>query len=354
VTEALLRVVLAVLIVLLGGSVLLLLGHGAWLAFHRARNQRLLAPARAALNHLLAGDAPADDDIAALLALPLRLRTRLVLELVPRLRGSMRARLSGIAQEIGVRDHARRGLHSRFWWTRLRAARTLTPLETDPHTFRPLLSDPHPAVRAQAVEWAGDNPDPDLITTLLALLPANSAVVRSAAEDALLRAGSAVVDPLRRFLEGSAGAAPAGTAVLPALRIARSMPQLEFVPAAMRLTQDAHPRVRMLAAELLGAVGGEAGTASLTPLLDDVEPAVRAAAATALGRLGYWPAASAVAARLRDPDWDVRLAAGMALRSLDSPGQLLLRRFRSDDDPYAADMARHTMDIPGDDVRGPA
>jgi HEAT repeat protein len=81
-------------------------------------------------------------------------------------------------------------------------------------------------------------------------------------------------------------------------------------------------------------------------MLDDPEPSVRAAAAVALGRLGHWPAAPAIAARLRDPVWVVRRDAALALRGLGPAGELLLERALRDEDGFARDMARQTLDLP--------
>jgi hypothetical protein len=63
--------------------------------------------------------------------------------------------------------------------------------------------------------------------------------------------------------------------------------------------------------------------------------------------MGHWPAGPAVARLLRDRAWEVRRASGLALRRLGSPGQLLLRRALTDADPFAADMARQVLDLPG-------
>jgi HEAT repeat protein len=78
---------------------------------------------------------------------------------------------------------------------------------------------------------------------------------------------------------------------------------------------------------------------------------VRTAAARALGKLRYRPAAAALATLLRDRAWDVRREVGLALRSLGPPGLLFLHRSLQDADRFAADMARHMLDLP--DMAGP-
>jgi HEAT repeat protein len=97
---------------------------------------------------------------------------------------------------------------------------------------------------------------------------------------------------------------------------------------------------------ILGALGGERHAAAVVARLADPAAQVRAAAAVALGRLGHWPAATALAERLRDDDWQVRHDASLALRVLGPAGQLLLQRALRDEDAFARDMARQTLDLP--------
>ena len=109
---------------------------------------------------------------------------------------------------------------------------------------------------------------------------------------------------------------------------------------------DEDPEVRAWVARVLAAVGGEARAELVTGLLEDDGAEVRAAAAVALGRLGHWPAAPALAARLRDPAWRVRRDAAVALRTLGGPGRMMLERALRDEDTFARDMARQTLDLP--------
>ncbi len=54
---------------------------------------------------------------------------------------------------------------------------------------------------------------------------------------------------------------------------------------------------------------------------------------------------------LGDRSWDVRRQAAVALRSLGSPGALFLRQALTSADPYAADAARHMLDLPDSAMR---
>jgi HEAT repeat protein len=104
--------------------------------------------------------------------------------------------------------------------------------------------------------------------------------------------------------------------------------------------------VRAWAVRLVGAVGGDENATAVMQRLEDPAEQVRAAAALALGRLGHWPAAPALAARLSDPSWEVRRNAALALRVLGPAGELLLGRALRDEDRFARDMARQTLDLP--------
>jgi HEAT repeats len=164
---------------------------------------------------------------------------------------------------------------------------------------------------------------------------------RFAVQDALLRMGSIIADPLATFLETHSG--------LPAesgLRVAESLAEPRFLPAALRHSTSEKIGVRTAAANLLGAIGGAESAARLIELLKDPDSVVRAAAAHSLGRMQHWPAASQLAECLQDRTWRVRRDAGLALRALGAPGALFLRRALKGNDPFAADMSQQVLDLP--------
>jgi HEAT repeat protein len=278
---------------------------------------------------------------ALLAGLPTRVQVRLFTELAPSLAGRSRAHLRTLAGEIGLLARAEAMAGSRRWRDRLMGVRLLGALGAGEARVPPLLDDPHRAVRAEAVEWAGSHPTPALVERLVALLPRadryNGFVVR----DALLRVGPGAAAPVAAFLERHAG-----RHVLGALEVAAGLGDARFERAALRLSRDALPEVRARAAALAGAVGGAAAVEELRHRLRDPDAAVRAVAAEALGRLGDWPSAQGLAPLLRDPSWEVRSAAALALRELGSPGLLYLRRMLDDRDLFAADMARQVLDLP--------
>jgi HEAT repeat protein len=104
-----------------------------------------------------------------------------------------------------------------------------------------------------------------------------------------------------------------------------------------------NPAVRVLAARLLGSIGGDQAVEALRNLLKDISAEVRAAAASALGRLHYWPASSELAGMLGDSDWHVRRSAGYALRGVGPPGILVLRQSMNSRNELAAEMARAAL-----------
>jgi hypothetical protein len=362
ITTGLLYQVLLLLGLLLSAALAAVFGHAAWLGWTRRADPPRLALARAALTNTLAGGAapastvprgdaartsgegpagsvPADRDIVAL---PDRLRRRLLSDLAGSVQGDQRQRLARLAVDLGIIGRAQRWARSRWWWRRLRGAHLLSSLcDEDPLMHR-LLGDPHPAVRAEAITWAGDHVDTAVAERLVDLLADRSPLCRHAAKDALLRAGPAappvVAEHLRR------GDSPNLDALLD---VAAGRPDHRYQAAARSLAGDPRPAIRAVAARLLGELGGHDAIPVLELQLTDPQPAVREEAAAALGRLGHWPAASAVARLLRDPSWDVRCAAGEALAALGAPGALMLQRYSRDDDPFAADMARRVQQSSG-------
>jgi len=314
-------------------AMLVVFGHAFWLGFQARRNTAVLPRARLAVAAVLDGEDPALP-LASLRSLPMSLRRKLLVDLAPNLSGNQRDRLKDLAETLGVLDRGRRWLVSRWWWRRLWAAHLLCLIVDDEPGLRLLLHDPHPEVRAQGIDWAGDHADAEASEQLIALLADPSALCRATAKDSLIRAGLAPAPVIARHLQEETGALAASL-----LEVAGRRPDLSYVPGALKLAADDQPKVRAGAARLLGAFGGTEGVVALEKLLKDPAPRVREAAAGAIGRLGHWPAAPTVALLLRDAMWDVRKAAGQALVDLGAPGMIMLRRYGADQDPFAADMA---------------
>jgi HEAT repeat protein len=204
-----------------------------------------------------------------------------------------------------------------------------------------LLTDPNAAVRAQAAEWAATQPSESLIASMLTMLADPETQARFAVQDALLRMGSVVTEPLAAFLETHTGQ-PAESG----LRVAGAISSAAFLPAANRHSASDDVAVRVAATNLLGAIGDAASAERLVVLLKDADPQVRAAAAHGLGRIRHWQSGSQLADALRDSNWQVRREAGLALRAIGAPGSLFLRRALKSDDRFASDMAQQVLDLP--------
>jgi hypothetical protein len=322
-------------------SLLILFGHAS-LAHRRERRWRVpVEKGRRALLAVVRTGRLTKPEEATLRGLPVRQQIRLFTELVPSITGQSRDHLARLAREIGLIPIAERMAGGRDWRDRLHGVRLLAAVGGGAEVVPPLLDDPHPAVRAEAVEWAGTHPTPVLIDRLVGLLPRTDRYGCFVVRDSLLRVGAEAVGPLARYLEKHNG-----RNAEPALDVAAGVPDVRFAAAALRLCRDPLPHVRARAAALAGAVGSEEAVGRLQTLVADEHAEVRAAAAAALGRLGHWPSAQVIAPLLRDRAWIVRSQSALALRSLGSPGLLYLRKGLGDEDPFAADISRQVLDLP--------
>ena len=326
---------------LLGAAVSALVGH-ALHARRRARRDRARFGVLHRLVSLRLAEGTGRLSSALLRSMPFRLQVRLLHELAPSLAGAQRARLTELMTRVGITERAERWCGSRRWWRRLQGLRLLTELRAGAAIAPALLDDPRPEVRAQAIEWVTENPDPVLIGRMLCLLDDDRMKGLLPVKDGLVRIGRPCLVPLTHFLSDRRG-----SALRAGLEVAAVLADPMMLAPAITATRDADPRTRAVAADLTAALGGEDAVDRLAELLDDPHPDVRAAAVRGLGRLEYWPAAARAALLLRDPAWVVRSAAALTLRAFGATGLLLLRRALMDDDPFARDAARQVLDLPG-------
>ncbi|MCA1693252.1 MAG: HEAT repeat domain-containing protein [Actinobacteria bacterium] len=325
---------------------LVLFLHGAAIRLRRNLLARRIAESRTALIRTVDADDAAGDPPPNAPRLPLREELAILGALRPSITGAGRDRILAIAVGSGLTRRGERLCVSRFWRRRLRGVRLLTLLGCGETCVPPLLDDGRYLVRAQAVEWAAEHPDPALVNRLVELLGHPEIMAPFTVRDALQRIGRPAVGPLVEHL----GRASGSSAREP-LRVADDLADPRMLGVAVRLSFDADPGARAGSACLLGALGGVDAVETLGRMLEDPDDAVRAAAARALGRSGQWAKGPDLAGRLRDPAWEVRRAAALALRSFGSPGVLLLRRALKDSDGYARDMARQTLDLPETAIR---
>ena len=345
--RSLLDTALLVLGVLIAGGVLLIVGHGLAVWLERLAYGRRTQEARRALADAIARGSAGPDTQRALRRLSRRRALAVLEELAPNLAGGDAETIAEAAREAGIVAKAEQGCRSRWWRRRTHAVRVLSRLGSGEAAVPPLLEDPRLEVRAAAAEWAAGHAAEPLADALMRLLADPEPLTRVTAMDSLIRMRRHAVPSLARAISGER------TETLPSvLQVAARIGDADLAGPACTRLEDPDPAVRMWVARLLGAIGGEEHAAAVRALLADPAPEVRAAAAVALGRLGDWTSAPALAERLRDPGWRVRRDAALALRVLGPAGELLLERALRDEDGFARDMARQTLDLP--DVALPA
>ena len=318
--------------------------HGVWLRRRSLEDQALRTAGRASLARLLApSGAVSALDVASLRSLPIRIQIPLFNELSKNVAGAQKSTLRELARELGLVTRAKRDCTSRRWPRRLRGARFLAQLGEPDALVVSLLRDPHPAVRAQAAEWAGTDPSPEIVTTMLELLADPATLSRFAVQDALLRMGEPMMVPLAEYLVMREGAA-----ALAGLRVAAATGDRRFHEIALHFSHDtaADGEGAASSAELLAAIGGAEAASRLLAMTAFEAERAQLAAIRGLGRMRHWPAATRLAAMLEHPRWKVRHASALALRTIGAPGLLLLRRARTGDSVAAAEIARLVLDLP--------
>lgn len=341
INDNVIQIIMLVEVGLLIFAVSLFFLNGVWLHFTERRLRRLSGAARDSVAVLVTRGTVNLEELRALSLQPHDVQVMAFLEISLNLTGAGKDRLRFIAEKVGLLDRARQLCANSRWTRRLRGARILSRLDVPDPLVTKLLADPHPAVRAQTAEWAAAQPSPEVISAMLVLLADPATQARFAVQNALLRMGGIIAGPLAVFLETHSGrAAEAG------LRVAESVAEPSFAPAAQRLSRADDIGIRVAAAKLLGAIGDAGAAERLMEMLRDKEPQVRAAAAHALGRMQHWQSGSILSECLRDSAWPVRKEAGLALRAIGAPGALFLRRALKSDDRFAADMAQQVLDLP--------
>jgi HEAT repeat protein len=310
-------------------------------ALRTARGDRRLRTGMNAGRPLLlaAIDGPLDDDqLGRLHRLGRHIQIRLFAEIAPSLEGAQRAALRALSARLGITAGATRRSQSRWWWRRLYATRVLTLVDGGEDVMPALIRDPHPLVRAQVAEWAALHPDPATLLTLVELLDDQTRIARFSVQDTLLRIGRPTVPVLIERL-GTMG--PLGIAS--GLLVAARLGDPDLLPLALAFADHPMADVRAAAADVLGAIGGEAAVEVLHRSLGDPATEVREAAAHGLGRLEHWPSASVLLPLLSDPTWPVRQEAALALSAMGAPGSLILRTALRGSDRFAADIAAQAL-----------
>lgn len=281
-------------------------------------------------------------DAAAFARLSWTVQQEMVHEFGGSLTGSGRTELATLGIAAGTARRAEGMCASPWWWRRLAGARVLTAFDLDCPVMRRLLRDRSAVVRAQAFVWAAGRDDAAVIDELVSRLADPARLCRFTVQDSLLRLGRPAATALARFL-----ATPGRAGLADGLAVARGLAQPELLAPAVALATHPDHDVRVRAAGVLGVLGGDEAVTTLLSMLEDANADVKAAAARGLGELGAWTAASTLLGLLGDTSWQVRRESALALRRMGSVGQLALRRALRATNPFAADMARQVLDLPG-------
>jgi HEAT repeat protein len=230
-----------------------------------------------------------------------------------------------------------RGDTSRRWWRRLDAARALGIVGTvvDAGRLRPLLSDPHPAVRLAATQALTAVDDPDLVRIALSRCPQEALAVRLFMATTLKAVWRLAEEPLRTLL--ASDAPPSDLAAWLGLAESLDLPSVRHEVTA--LVRHPSPEVRASAARALRRYPHADSVDAVMVLLDDPQDFVRASAAQALGVLRAAAAQPQLERGLTDHAWWVRFRSALALALLGESGRAALRRARHSSDRFAREMA---------------
>ncbi|MFN8110636.1 MAG: HEAT repeat domain-containing protein [Thermoleophilia bacterium] len=308
----------------------------------RARRRRFRAAAVLLSRVMFGTETDAEEAVRELSGMPRGLLIRSLQSLTSDVGGESRDRLNRLVIAVGMRSTVTRRLRRGMpWRRRAQGAQLCQLLPPGDALRRQALADPHPVVRARALEGMQADEvaeDAELVT---GLLRDPSPMVRAAAQRAVLAADERVVPHVIRELASKDRA----DIVVPALlAVAASLPDPRLVPAVGEHAVSADPARRALVAEALGAMRSPRAAPVLTGLLNDEEPRVRAAAATGVGTTGAVELAGRLGVLLGDPAWDVRRAAATGLAELGPSGWMVLRAAMRSHSTDAAEIARQMLD----------
>jgi HEAT repeat protein len=295
----------------------------------RALNRRLTQRYRPLVQRAIEGDESARDE---LLASPARHRLtlgRLLIEPLIEDRDPERiARTRAIVEALDAFRLADRYLRSRLWWRRALALRALGLAQARDHTPQLIaaLDDPHPDVRAAALDGLADMHDLSALQAIVVRVHDTS--LHRGRRGAAIKAFGSECEPF--LIEMSEIDPENRLNYIYALAIcgtARSRPVL------CRWTRDARLEVRATAFEAMAYVGldDECARIAIEGLEND-EPRVRAMAAYALrGWQGPGDAAARLATHL-DDTWAVAVRAARSLQSMGPAGASELQAWASRQD----------------------
>ncbi|MEE9224666.1 MAG: HEAT repeat domain-containing protein [Bacteroidota bacterium] len=270
-----------------------------------------------------------------------RLVKLILLEFSRQLLGEARARLILLFHELGYVAKEIEKLKSRHWWMRAEAARNLALMEARV-AMRPLLQateDPHPDVRAEAIQALFDLFQEDALPPLLPILKDLSQWMVIRLSGNILRLQSKAVP---HMLSGLATQERSVQLLL--IDLLGEIKDLQAYEQVEAFTLPQDPEVRASALVALGKMGDARGERHLVKALTDSDPIVRLGAVTGLKHLASPSSAAALRKALHDDVYEVRYSAGLALSVCAEPGRQALIEALEREDSEVKQIAEEFLD----------
>ena len=282
---------------------------------------------------------------AALAALPAAAAAEQLLLNATRIPPSMLAELSAAVREERWAEAVLSRARSRLWWRRLEAARLMAIVGAprDRERLTALLQDPHPAVQAVAAASLPRIADATSVAMVLDALPDHSVFVQLAEHNVLAEVWR-LTEPA--LLERLVPEAPPHR-LAAWIAVAEAVGTPDLLERALSLHAHAGAIVRLAVARAARKFYHPTVLSALRALLGDADWRVRAKAAQSLGVVGTVAAVGDLERALKDGNWWVRFRAGLSLAQIGEPGRDVLRRARTQDDRFAAEMATMITGLSG-------
>jgi HEAT repeat protein len=322
------------------------IGMHAANSYQVRRRDRLFASWRPLIMHYLAGEA-LDGELRRAASREPLLFSNLVLHQATLLSGSLVERLGMLVNESGLSRFVHRALRRPTGWRAAQAARIASlfrDADARPALIR-MLSSTSPAIVFTAAHALARIGRPEDLPSVMQTLSEFSATNQDLVTLVLLAYGEACPDELLQFTDsGAMNDEPLYAillSVLGTLRLYKASTLLRRELKQPRTDESLIKAIRALGE--LRAVDAADEIAALAP---HDNWAVRGVAAWALGNLRSTTHIALLREMLQDAHWAVRLNAAAALTQMDDPGITALETSsRSAEDAYAADMARHVLQL---------
>jgi HEAT repeat protein len=289
----------------------------------------------------------------------LELLSQQLVEMLASLRGAQQQQLVELAAEAGLVQRDLRGLASRGYRARARAAENLGFYGGAEHTaaLAPLLEDPEEAVRAVAARALSRIGTVEAANALVAHLTSASELTSMRMAENLERIGDLAAPRLTELLSSEQQADRRGQAlaarILGNLRVAEAREGLGAV-LGRRWNAD----LRAQATLALGKIGHPGDVPTLMAATRDGSWPVRVQAATALGLVGDVSTVPVLRRLVGDDQWWVRVSAAQALANMGGAGEAALTELlRGADQParrHAASALGPSTPVLAADVVGGA